>query len=279
MKEPVRGLAVILSLLCQVWTWDSVVDLSFNVGSEVELNCNHTEDLVYVIWKIKLEGGKQCQVGINLSNGKKDDTCGDSTSLEKASEAHYYLRIPEFTERDVGLYKSEMVFNGGMHTCSITLSITVPPRISSWLEWSDDGTLAICKAEGGKPAANITWRHVGNSSSAETRRASGYVESRQKLHENNGDVMCVVKHPFWSEEKILIPVHKKGVSNVVWILLVISVLVMLAAFLLVIYKKQTILRRCLLSNRSPSKSEQTEAVEEVEPYECYVQRVNSIYNL
>ncbi|XP_077584558.1 cell surface glycoprotein CD200 receptor 1 [Stigmatopora nigra] len=277
MRDPIGGLAVILALFCQVGTQDSVLELFFNKGSKVDLNCSHTTKLVYVIWKIKLEGRKECQVGISVRTGEKSDTCNVGMwSLKNASESRYYLSIPEFSEQYVGLYKSEMAFDGGMHTCNISLSITVPPRISSWLETREDGTLAICKAEGGKPAANVTWRHVCNSSSAETRNASNYVESHLKLQDNDGNVTCVVKHPFWSEEKILVPVRKTGLSFIIsCILPVICVLVVLATLLMFIYKMH-MLRRCVLSNRS--KTEQTETSEEVEPYACYIQRVNSIYN-
>ncbi|XP_077473593.1 cell surface glycoprotein CD200 receptor 1 [Stigmatopora argus] len=278
MRDPIGGLAVILTLLCQVWTQDSVLELFFNKGSKVDLNCSHTTKLVYVIWKIKLEGQEECCVGISLNNGYQSNTCQVGMTLKNASESRYYLSIPEFSERYVGLYKSEMAFDGGMHTCNISVSITVPPRISSWLETREDGTLAVCKAEGGKPAANVTWRHVCNSSPAETTFASSYVESHLKLQENDGNVTCVVKHPFWSEEKILVPVRKTGLSStIVYILPVICVLAVLATFLLFIYKRH-MLRRCVLSNHSTSKTEQTETIEEVEPYACYIQRVNSIYN-
>ncbi|XP_061548403.1 cell surface glycoprotein CD200 receptor 1-A [Phycodurus eques] len=288
MRKPTGFFAVILSLLCRAWTQDSVIYLSFNAGSEVKLNCSSASwrKLMYIIWNVDLVGQKQCKVGSSSQiAGGGLDTCGDGKSLRNASEACYYLHIPDFSERDVGLYKCEMAFVGGTRTCNISVSITVPPRISSWLESRDDNsTVAVCKAEGGKPAANVTWRHAGNSSSVETQWRSGglfSVESRLKLPEgtkNAENVTCVIKHPFWRAERMLVPKHGKGFPyTTVFILIVFAVLMVLAA-LFFIYQKQIMLRRCPLADCSPTVSEPTEDVEEVEPYASYVQRVNSIYN-
>ncbi|XP_051938733.1 cell surface glycoprotein CD200 receptor 1-A isoform X2 [Hippocampus zosterae] len=279
MREPTGVFAVILSLLCQAWTHDSVVHLCFNVGSEVKLNCTDVSwgKLMYVIWKVDLAGHKQCQVGNSLIKSGVLDTCADGKSLRKVSESHFYLHIPNFSERDVGMYRCETAFLGGSHTCNISVSITVPPRISSWLEPRDDNsTEAVCTAEGGKPAAAVMWRHAKNASAAEKHWTSGglfFVESRLKLPEGVKNATCIIKHPFWPAEKMLVPKHRKGLPNTTVCLVVASVLIVLAAFSFFIYKKRITLRR-----RLSTKSEPTESVEEVEPYASYVQRVNSIYN-
>ncbi|XP_077393869.1 cell surface glycoprotein CD200 receptor 1-A isoform X2 [Festucalex cinctus] len=287
MKEPIALFALLLLWLCQARTPDSVVDLGFNMGGEAKLNCScraSSADLMYVIWKVELAGREPCQVGSSLLEGKSFDSCADGKSLRNVSESRFYLHIPNFSRRDAGSYRCETVFKGGTHTCNFSVSVTVPPRISSWLEVSgDSSTVAVCTAEDGKPAARIRWRHAGNASAVETERSSGgffSVESRLKLPESAKNVTCIVKHPFWREEKMLAPKHQKGLPYVtVCILIVASVLTVLATFSFLIYKKQIKRRNGLLANRSPPKSEPTEEVEEVEPYASYVQRVNSIYNL
>ncbi|XP_061696777.1 cell surface glycoprotein CD200 receptor 1 isoform X2 [Syngnathoides biaculeatus] len=287
MRNPTGVFAVILSLLCRAWTQDSVVYLSFNVGSEVELNCGNASwsKVMYIIWKMDLVGQKPCKVGRSSQvPGTPADICANGKALRNASEDRYYLHVPNFSERDVGLYKCEVVFQGGSRTCNISVSITVPPRISSWLERrDDDSTVAVCKAEGGKPAAAVAWRHAGNSSSVETRRSAGgffSVESNLKLPEgagNAGNLTCVVKHPFWQGEKTLVPKFRKGFPyTTVLILIIFTVLVVFGTLFLL--RKKKIMLSCPLADSSPSVSEPKEEVEEVEPYASYVQRVNSIYD-
>ncbi|XP_037096050.1 cell surface glycoprotein CD200 receptor 1-A isoform X2 [Syngnathus acus] len=285
MKEPIGVSAVILllSLLCQAWTQDSVTHLYFNVGSEVKLNCSNmskdlmSKEITYIIWRVGLVGNKQCQVGWQKSEGLLD-TCTDGKSLHGISESWSYLHIPNFSERDVGIYMYEMPFAGGIHTCNVSVSITVPPSISSWLELRDNNSMvAVCAAEGGKPAADVTWRHAENESAVVTQWRSGglfSVESRLKLPEGPTNATCVIKHPYWEAEKTLVPRHRK----------VVSILMVLTALLFFIYKKLIMLRNYLITDRSAAKPEpvihkpEIEGVEEVEPYASYVQRVNSIYN-
>lgn len=104
----------------------TVVHLCFNVGSEVKLNCSDVSwgKLMYVIWKVDLAGHKQCQVGNSSIEGEGLDTCADGKSLRSVSESHFYLHIPNFSERDVGMYRCETAFRGGSHTCNISVSIT-----------------------------------------------------------------------------------------------------------------------------------------------------------
>ncbi|KAM9803349.1 cell surface glycoprotein CD200 receptor 1-A isoform X2 [Syngnathus typhle] len=295
MKEPIGVSAVILllSLLCQAWTQDSVTDLYFNVGSEVKLNCSNmskdlmSKEILYIIWRMDLVGNKECQVGWQKSKGLLD-TCTDGKSLRGISESCFsphgisescsYLHIPNFSERDAGIYMYEMASVEGTHTCNVSVSIAVPPSISSWLELRDNNSMvAVCAAEGGKPAANVTWRHAEIESAVVMQWHSGglfSVESRLKLLEGPKNVTCIIRHPYWEAEKTLVPRLRK----------VVSILMVLAALLFFIYKRKIMLRNCLITDRSAAKPEpvihkpEIEGVEEVEPYANYVQRVNSIYN-
>lgn len=78
--------------------------------------------------------------------------------------------------------------------------------------------VAVCKAERGKPAANISWSHTGNSSTLETLRVSdGFftVESQLELpeHMDPKNLSCIIRHQYWELEKTLVPKLTKGLSG------------------------------------------------------------------
>ncbi|KAK1902561.1 Cell surface glycoprotein CD200 receptor 1-A [Dissostichus eleginoides] len=193
--------------------------------------------MLFVIWDIE-RNTKSCRIAFN-DNGQKEDSCDDGKSLKNTSSSQSYLHIPKFSKDDVGVYKCNHVYNGGSENYEINVTITVPPRLSSWLETKDNKMVAVCKAEGGNSAANISWSLSGIVSILEVKDPQGYGP--------------------W-----------------LYILTVVVIIVFLAGVLFFAQKK--LWRRCKLSESSPSKSPPTEDVEEVEPYASYVQRVNSIYN-
>ncbi|XP_029980983.1 cell surface glycoprotein CD200 receptor 1 isoform X4 [Sphaeramia orbicularis] len=160
----------------------------------------------------------------------------------------------------------------------------VPPKLSSWLDWKGNKMVAVCKAEGGIPAANISWSHTGNTSTVETRDSSdGFftVESRLELPTDmqTENVSCAISHLSWEhEESLMIKIEKAG-RAFSWVHLAIPIsIAFFLGFLFFGQKKLVKLRRGQESVVSSSKSPQTDDVEEVEPYASYVQRVNSIYN-
>ncbi|XP_032385666.1 cell surface glycoprotein CD200 receptor 1 isoform X2 [Etheostoma spectabile] len=254
----------------------------FNLGSEVNLTCSNKtwNEMMFVTWTITLKN-KECRIG-HTNEGRSDDFCNDGKSLQNTSSAQSYLHIPEFSNNDVGVYKCESVYTGGNDIYLIYVDITVSPSISAWLEFKDNKMVAVCKADRGKPAANISWSHAGNSSSVETSSDGFFtVESRLELLEemDKENLSCAIRHPYWKEEHILRPkkLLKKGYSPWLGILTVAVIIALLAGFLLFAQKKLTTLKRCQWTETPPSKSPPTEDVEEVEPYASYVQRVNSIY--
>ena len=102
------------------------------------------------------------------------------------------------------------VFMYEFNFCSSSVSPgSVPPTLSAWIEHGDK-MVAVCKAERGKPAANISWSHSHSraSRSEETLESDGSitVESRLELDEGTDteNLTCVVRHPSWEEEKTLV---------------------------------------------------------------------------
>lgn len=75
--------------------------------------------------------------------------------------------------------------------------------------------VAVCTAERGKPAANISWSHTGNSPPVETLSEShGFFTAESRLELTEGvdvkNLSCAVSHPYWTEEQILVPEPQKG---------------------------------------------------------------------
>ncbi|XP_030283313.1 cell surface glycoprotein CD200 receptor 1-like isoform X2 [Sparus aurata] len=194
---------------------DVVIHSAFNEGSDVNLTCSNKtwNETLYVIWTIQLKYRNECKISLD-DGGRRVDTCKDGKSLYTSS-TQSYLHIPNLTNGDEGVYKCESVYEGGIDRYEINVAITVPPRISAWLEKEDNKMVAMCKAERGKPAANIFWSHEGNLSDVKTSSdKDGFftVESRLEISEgtNTENLNCAVSHPYWREDKILEPKLTKG---------------------------------------------------------------------
>ncbi|KAG7215812.1 hypothetical protein INR49_021935 [Caranx melampygus] len=263
-------------------------NLAFNLGSDINLTCSDKtwNDALYVIWSIELKH-KNCKIAFSHNGEASEDSCNDGKSLRNTSMSQSYLHIPNFSAEDVGLYKCEQAVRAGMETYRINVDITVYPNISAWLEVSDNTMVAVCKAESGKPAANITWSHMGNNAASvkELPHSDGSitVESHLKLTEDmdTKNLTCIIRHLFWKKPKILnLQLKHTNMGN--FLLLTIPIVVVVTAFLVgfafFARKKLLMLRQCQPSDVSQSKAPPVENVEEVEPYASYVQRVNSIYN-
>lgn len=80
--------------------------------------------------------------------------------------------------------------------------------------------VAVCKAERGKPAANISWSHMGNIVERLFHTNDFFtVESRLELLEKTEpeNLNCTIKHPYWKEEQILVPKPIKGQVLAEWL--------------------------------------------------------------
>lgn len=275
---------VFISLLSEAWGINTVIRHSaYNLGENVDLRCSEKTwtETMFVTWSINLKS-RRCMIAHN-SDGRNDDTCNDGKSLKNTSSAQSFLHIPSFSENDVGVYKCESIYNGGTDCYEIHVAITVKPRLSAWLERKNNKVVAVCKAEDGKPAANISWSHAGNSTPVETpSESNGFytLESRLELLEGTDpeNVSCVVSHRYWNQNQIVMPKSKSGDASWMIILTVGLMVVFLAGSALIFAHKKLMLRREQQSKSSPPKSPPMEDIEEVQPYASYVQRVNSIYN-
>ncbi|KAL3969849.1 polyadenylate-binding protein [Sarotherodon galilaeus] len=255
-------------------------DESFSNGSDVNLTCSNKmwNETFYVIWKIKLISKTSCEITFN-SDGRNTDTCSDGKSLQNTSNAQPYLHIPKFSEDDVGIYTCEFAYRGGSTNCEIHVKITVTPEIKAWIDHKDNTMVAVCRAENGNPAANISWNCARNSSVEQLPGINGLftVESRLELPEdmNPKDLRCIISHRNLNKT---VPLEFQNVKvGSLWLYALIAgiIIAFVAGVLFFVVMKR---RQHQQSDTSSSKSPPIEDVEEVEPYASYVQRVNSIYN-
>uniref|UniRef100_A0A3Q1EKR5 Cell surface glycoprotein CD200 receptor 1-like n=1 Tax=Acanthochromis polyacanthus TaxID=80966 RepID=A0A3Q1EKR5_9TELE len=277
---------VFIFLAEAAWSLDKVRrNASFSLGSNGNLTCSSKpwNETFYVIWNLDLKLQK-CKIALN-DDGRSENSCNGGKSLRNTSSAQSYLQILNFSADDVGLYTCESAFKGGNENYEIHVAIierSVPPQTSFWLEHKDNKTVAVCKAERGNPAANISWSHTGNLFPVEKRHDSdGFftLESHLELPEgmDTQHLSCIISHPLWEKAEILKLNSKKAYIPWVGILIVVVVTLFLVG-LVFFAQKKLLLRPCRQSHRSPSKTPRLEDVEEVEPYASYIQRVNSIYN-
>lgn len=256
---------------------------SVKQGKDANLTCgDKTPDkMLYVIWELNMTN-KFCNIGFE-NNRKNQDNCQDGKSLRNTSMGQPYLHIPVFSFTDVGLYTCETAYVGGLDNYIINVSIIVPPSLSAWMEERDEKKVAVCRAERGRPAANISWTFTSNCSVKTEVDLDGLitVESSVEIMNdmNEDNISCTINHAYWNEMQTFVPKLIKSQStghynSMVYVTIVFSVVFCLGLLFLGT-KKLKDLRIC---HKSSSKSSTIEDVEEVEPYASYVQRVNSIYN-
>lgn len=93
------------------------------------------------------------------------------------------------------------------------LLVPVCPKISATWETWHGKLVAVCRAERGKPAANISWSHEGKVVETQVE-SDGFFTVESRLEPLNGtdtkNLTCAIRHPYWSEEKTLEPKPGKG---------------------------------------------------------------------
>ncbi|XP_008326916.2 cell surface glycoprotein CD200 receptor 1-B isoform X2 [Cynoglossus semilaevis] len=294
------GVAVILLVDVDVWGQDPgdsgpssprsqqiknvvVQNVTVNLGSDVNLTCGEKNwsETLYVLWKINLKH-RSCDI-TREQDSPTVDKCNDRKQLLNATGSTSYLRVPHVSLDDVGIYTCESAFNGGNNKHVFNVTVTVPPEPSAWLEHRSNKMVAVCRAERGKPAANISWSFDTVSPSVDYHDTSdGFISvvSSLELAEDTNieNLICVITHPYWVKGVVLVPEVKKGYFFWLFICIGVIVGVILVVFAFFVQRKIMLTRRANTCDTSLSKFPSTEYVEEVEPYASYVQRVNSIYN-
>ncbi|XP_037542432.1 cell surface glycoprotein CD200 receptor 1 [Nematolebias whitei] len=257
---------------------------AFKLGSSANLTCSNKtwNETIYVIWNINLKY-KTCKISLS-TEGEKFDSCKDGKLVQNTTTNQSYLHIPNFSSKDAGIYRCETVYKGGNENYNFDVTFTVPPSFSAKIEQRNQTMVAVCRAERGNPAANISWSFTGNSepeTSLSVSEGFATVESVLKLPEgmNPENLSCIIQHPSWDQERTI--QVRKVQKDFRWLWVFIPIIGVFVVFLaggsVFALRKVKLLRRCHTLD-TQNKSPWTEDVEEVEPYASYVQRVNSIYN-
>uniref|UniRef100_A0A3Q2TGK0 Ig-like domain-containing protein n=1 Tax=Fundulus heteroclitus TaxID=8078 RepID=A0A3Q2TGK0_FUNHE len=192
----------------------------YNLGSTVELQCSNRTWIktMFVIWDIELKH-KKCRISLS-DDGQRGDSCNDGKSIQNNSNGHLFLHIPNFSASDVGAYKCELVYTGGNDNYITEVDVTAPPDVSAWLERRSNKMVAVCRAERGKPAANISWSPAGNDSVTQQQDPDGSVTVESQLeipeHMDPENLTCIVRHQFWDQEKNLVPKLREGQVSLCW---------------------------------------------------------------
>lgn len=78
---------------------------------------------MFVIWTINLTFQTEpCKIAFGLSENSID-TCMDGKSLRNTSSGQPYLHIPNFSNKDVGIYNCESTYKGGNEAYNVNVNI------------------------------------------------------------------------------------------------------------------------------------------------------------
>nr|XP_023670244.1 cell surface glycoprotein CD200 receptor 2-like [Paramormyrops kingsleyae] len=183
----------------------------FDLNKDANITCSSKtwREMIYNIWKVKVKG-KHCCMAFHI-NGSHYDTCENGMELRNGTSGESYLHIPQITLGNQGVYLCETAYWGGTYNAEITVSARVPPQIFSRLDKLRNGTVAVCSAVGGNPAASISWRTSWNSTvnqiSTSNPNGTYTVESRLVLPDrvSRENLSCIVTHPSWPGENKEVP--------------------------------------------------------------------------
>ncbi|XP_028656638.1 cell surface glycoprotein CD200 receptor 1-A isoform X1 [Erpetoichthys calabaricus] len=279
----------------------AIYHMDVEMGKSIDLTCGNftNKDILHVIWEIEPYVGNSCR----LAKSKKDppeDSCKDRRQVKSKigrnnTEEQFYLHIPELEFKYEGIYKCEVVYNGGAWKEHLYLNATVSPSIYTNVERLSDGTVKlVCQASNGKPAANISWTTGDDSTQKNSADFNGTISVKSWIiipaNASLEDIFCKVEHKTWNRTQsrnFTVPEHKGPDSWIFWIAIpgvILLICLIIATSFYFIRKHLSHFRNCTKATMPaptppavaiPSKITE---VDELEPYASYVERVNSIYN-
>ncbi|XP_078512882.1 cell surface glycoprotein CD200 receptor 1-A-like [Lissotriton helveticus] len=268
--------------------------LNARSAQEIAINCS-TKPITQLssrVWKITTPN-TYCIMSFRAHDGKTIANCSENLGSKPGNETFSVLLINTVGIKDDGIYICETSSVEGTYFSNITLNVQVPPVVTLTRE---DPSTAVCRASGGKPAANISWHPACESCITEQQvhpdRTVTVISTYRASNENETLVTCVVSHPTFLEplDNFTIEVHgRAGVWSSgglqaalsIWLPIVLCFLIFSSILGFLLYQRPQELRRCYKftrsQNRSLQREQETTEVEEVEPYASYMQKVNTIY--
>ncbi|XP_012373880.2 cell surface glycoprotein CD200 receptor 2-like [Dasypus novemcinctus] len=168
------------------------------VNTKVVLSCPPVAytDLIIITWKIMPRDKPPCSIAYRKD---RNETTGNNCNSERRSWASRpdqkpELQIDPVAITDDGYYLCELVtpdanFHRGSH-----LYMLVPPEVTLFRR---ENRTAVCKADAGKPAAQISWTPEGVCVPEEESWENGTVTVLSTCHwegSNVSPVTCSVSH-------------------------------------------------------------------------------------
>ncbi|XP_006895424.1 PREDICTED: cell surface glycoprotein CD200 receptor 1-like [Elephantulus edwardii] len=171
--------------------------LNVLVDTKAVLSCPvvSLENVIVVTWKILFRDNSNCTKAHSKEKNENMDNCTDkritwlSTPDQKPA-----LQIDPVAIVHDGLYSCEISSPDGHFQHDYDLQVLVPPKES--ISLTADGTV-LCKAVGGKPAAQISWSPERNCSTEQQDQGDGVVSVQSQCHwevNNVTTVTCSVSH-------------------------------------------------------------------------------------
>nr|XP_058151831.1 cell surface glycoprotein CD200 receptor 1 isoform X2 [Dasypus novemcinctus] len=247
------------------------------VNAKVVLSCPHTAytDLVVITWKIMLRDKPPCSIAYRKD---KNETTGNNCTDERTSWASRpdqkpELQIDPVAITDDGYYLCELVTpNGNFHRGS-HLHVLVPPEVTLFRR---ENRTAECKADAGKPAAQISWTPEGVCVPEEESWENGTVTVLSTCHWEGGNVSavtCSVSH-VTGNKTLTLELHPDANTSTQILQFILYPLIILPILGSICVLKINGCRKCKLK-----KTETTTVVEdEMQPYASYTEKNNPLYD-
>ncbi|XP_041437370.1 cell surface glycoprotein CD200 receptor 1 isoform X2 [Xenopus laevis] len=271
-------------VVCLVLFISVVTAVSVLRGETAILECEHKvptrDSIIMITWKVRRLDNTHCYY--SKAENKKFSNCSDRTEFNSTS-----LRIYNATVTDDGTYTCEIVTAEGTFINQISLQVLVEPSVTLLLN-----KLGVpeCRAHGGNPAANMWWtaEAVGSISTNTAMQPdrSWTVTSTYTVTSNNvTQVTCLVSHPTFAQPQnhsISIPPNKGDkyllLSMIPLAFLVILIIIGFLLFWTMSPRFRTCLSKEIKNTTVTQQDNNDQNKEDVEPYACYTQRINTIYN-
>ncbi|XP_075118601.1 cell surface glycoprotein CD200 receptor 2-like [Leptodactylus fuscus] len=273
-------LTLLLFLIVHVVKAKSDVS-AVQVGRDAVLGCDLSiENFSLITWKVESPHQPSCYLSALRHDSRGNCSHRIHLTIDKNKT---YLRIDNVAILDDGNYTCEVASRLGTFMSTVVLQVLAEPLV---LLETDTNGHPVCRAIGGRPAANISWAPEPTSEvmtriNLEKNGTATVISSYNATDMTN--VTCVVSHPSFER-----PVHVRpaaltmgaGAGQLFLIVGLLSVLLLLLG--IVLFWKRSNLRTCLSLKQkdgaAPEDPTSTD-VDDVEPYASFTVKVNSIYDV
>ncbi|XP_037691420.1 cell surface glycoprotein CD200 receptor 1-like isoform X2 [Choloepus didactylus] len=252
--------------------------LSALVNTKVVLPCPPIAytTLVLITWKIMVRDKAPCSRAYRKDqNLTTESNCTDERATwASRPDQNPELQIDPVATTHDGYYVCQAVTSDGNFQHVYHLQVLVPPEVTLFL--SENRTV-VCKANAGKPAAQISWTPEGVCVLKEEYQGDGTVTVLSACHwegSNVSTVTCSVSHATGNKHltlELLPGANTSANLNILFIILPLTTLFITGS---IYFLKINGFRKCKL------KKQETASVieDEMQPYASYTEKNNPLYD-